>query len=588
MKVYGAKVLTLIGAFALSVLAGGQETARLRFDDRTVSSGVGFAHRPYRSEDRLMPEILGSGVAAADFNRDGAPDLVLVNGGSLIKKARPTGAENRLYLNKGDGTFEDRTEEWDLPSPGYGMGVATGDYDNDGWTDLFLTTVSGPDTLLRNNEGRGFVNVTAAAGITQDGRWSTSAGFFDLEGDGDLDLWVVRYLDYASDQEEPCFANGVRVYCTPVRLEGLPGKLWRNRGDSTFEDASKLIADGVGKGLALALGDVDGDGDVDPYIANDTTPNHLWINDGAGGLAERGLIMGVAVSEMGAELAGMGVDLSDADGDGRFDLAVANFQGETTSLYLQKQQGQFSELSDALGIGRSARVRLSFGIEFFDIDNDGDEDLLVANGHLYDNIQQVRRSEEFSQPNTLYERIEGGRFVDVSDRAGAALAVRSVSRGLAVADFDGDGGIDYVVTNNDGAPQLAFNATPDRGSFIVLWLEGRSANRSAIGARVEARIGDRTLLRQVVGASSYLSASDSKVHLGLGGAARIDSLEVHWPGSASQSLGPLEANTYYQLIEGGEPQVYRPGKASVGPSGVDPNQEVVPLALPDDQVAAVQ
>jgi hypothetical protein len=535
----------------------------LRFEDGTRASGIDFRHVPERTPRRLTPEVMGSGVVLADFNRDGAVDVVLVNSGRLDAASRPAGAENRLYLNDGKGRFRDATAEWRLPSPGYGMGAAAGDFDNDGWTDLFLTTFSGPDTLLRNDHGR-FVDVTRQAGIVQDRRWSTSAGFFDLEGDGDLDLFVVRYVRYDPQSALPCFDHGVRVYCTPILFRGEPSRLLRNNGDGTFTDVSAgSVRAATGKGLALVIGDIEPDGDADVYVVSDNAPNQLWINDGAGRLSEQGMLAGVALSEMGAEQAGMGADMSDVDGDGRMDIAVGNFQGETTSLYRQAGPGVFHEVSEAAGIGETARSRLKFGLDFFDADNDGDEDLLVANGHIADNIGTFNPNVAFEQQNTLYENVGGGRFRDVSDAAGPALQDRQVSRGLATGDLDGDGRLDFVVTNNGGTAQIGMNATAPAGRFVSLWLEGRRSNRSALGARVVARVGGRTLVREVRGASSYLSMCDPRVHLGLGTASSVDELTIYWPGSKPQVIRGLEAGRHYHVVEGEQPVPYVPGAALI-------------------------
>lgn len=552
---------------ALAVLAGvvaarGDDSTSLNFADGTASSGILFKHMAHRSEQKRLPEVMGTGVILADFNRDGAPDVVLINSGKLGSPTRPRGAENRLYLNDGEGRFTDATEPWGLPSPGYGMGGTAGDFDNDGWVDLFLTTVSGPNVLLRNTSS-GFVDVTATAGITQGDGWATSAGFLDAEGDGNLDLWVVNYLVYEPDSL-PCFYGQIRVYCTPDLYGDLPGTLWRNKGDGTFTDASEEIASKAGNGLALAIGDIDLDGDPDVYVANDNDPNHLWINDGHGGFAERGLPMGVAVSETGNGQAGMGVDMSDVDDDGRVDLAVTNFQDETTNIYVQKLAGLFQDVSEVIGVGRTARSRLSFGIDFFDADNDGDEDLLVANGHIWDNAERIGGGIDFAQLNTLYE-LADGRFRDVSAAAGPALQGEHVSRGLAIADLDGDGGLDFVISNLDGPPQVALNRSSGRGNFIVLWLEGARANRSAVGARVVARVGDRIIRRQVLGAGSYLSLSDRRVHLGLGTAQAVDNLTVHWPGSEPQTIEGLRANHFYHLVEGQEPRIFAPGAEVIPP-----------------------
>jgi hypothetical protein len=540
-----------------------------------------------------MPEIIGSGVLIADWNRDGAPDLVLINGGSVANAAdRPKEALNRLYLNDGRGAFTDATEAWGLGSPGYGMGGAAGDYDNDGWTDLYLTTWGGHDRLLRNT-GQGFTDVTEASRIAPEPSWSSSAGFFDADNDGDLDLYVVRYVDFTLENAVKCFFNQVHIYCTPLLYKGVRDRLLQNNGDGTFSDVSDeallfarparesasagghepesanapegVFDSAAWKGLALGLGDIDGDGDGDVYVANDTSRNLLFINRGNGVFDEGGRMAGVAYGENGAEQAGMGVDFGDVDGDERWDIACANFQGEPTNVYCQVEPLFFVDRADAVGVGPPSRLRLKFGIDFFDADNDGDEDLLVANGHIYDQVETFLHGVTFAQPNTLYEFLDRGVFVDVTEHAGPALADCQVSRGLATADLNSDGLLEYVVSNNGGTAQVAVNQTSAPGNFISLWLEGRRCNRSAIGAKVIVAAGPRQMLREVFGSASFLSAHDLRVHVGLADRASADEVMIIWPGGRRQSLGRLAANVFYHVVEGLPPQPYAPGAAVIPP-----------------------
>jgi len=530
---------------------------KIAFADVTASSGVHFQHVPTRTADKWMPETMGSGVVAADFNRDGAPDIVLINSGAVWNSERPADSGNRFYVNDGDGKFTDKTGEWKLPSQGYGMGAAAGDFDNDGWLDLFLTSFDGNNRLLKNT-GSGFEDVTDASGIKPDGKWATSAGFADVDADGDLDLFIVRYVEY--DRNAPkSFRNRIQVYATPIAFDPTPDQLWRNDGNGKFTDITTQsgIADKNGKGLALALGDVDADGDIDAYVANDTSPNSLWINDGKGIFKDIAPLAGVAYSEVGKEEGSMGADLSDVDGNGRADIVVTNFQEENASIYSQAQPNLFSEISDAVGVGQSSRARLKFGVDFFDADNDGDEDLLIANGHIEDNIDQNSSTVTFAQQNSLFENI-GGRFVDISDASGPALLDKQVSRGLATADFDGDGDLDFVISNNGGTAQIGFNESREKGNFVVLWLEG-AKNKSAIGARVVAKVGDRTIERQVMGSQSYLSMSDLRVHLGLGNASQIDELTIYWPGGEKQTIAGVSAGKFYYVREDEAPVEFVPG-----------------------------
>jgi hypothetical protein len=508
---------------------------------------------------------MGSGVAVADFNRDGAPDIYLVNSGALGSGARPENARDRLFLNDGKGNFRDATDEWGLSDVGYGQGVAVGDFDNDGWTDLFLTNFEGRNRLLRNT-GKSFDDVTERSGIVSDGHWATSAGFFDLDDDGDLDLYIVRYVDFTTENPHRVYRNRMLIYSTPIYYKPVTDQIWRNDGNGRFTDITTEsgIAGDAGNGLALTIGDIDDDGDQDIYVANDSDANMLWINEG-GKFRDIAQLSGTAYSEIGLEEGSMGADLTDSDGTGRQDIAVTNFQDEPTSLYRQYEPLLFRELSDAVGIGRSSRRRLSFGIDFFDANNNGREDLLFVNGHIEDNVEANSDSTTFAQQNSLYLDQGDGTFKDVSDTGGNALIDKQVSRGLATGDLNGDGAIDFVVNNNGGTAQVAFNQTEPRGNFVMLWLEGMSTNRSAIGTKLVARVGDRTIRRQIMGAQSYLSVSDFRVHFGLGDSERIDELTIHWLGAEPQTLTDLEHGRFYYLRQGSEPLPYIPGERQIAP-----------------------
>ncbi|MFT5292050.1 MAG: hypothetical protein ACI82F_004135, partial [Planctomycetota bacterium] len=338
----------------------------IQFHDETLERGIDFAHVANRTEKRWMPEIMGSGLGVADFNRDGAPDLYLVGGGSIGHPNRSAASRDRLFLNDGNGQFTDVSKAWKVEGVDYGMGVACGDYDNDGWTDILLTGYGGGERLLRNT-GSAFEDVTHQVGLDRELTWGTGAGFFDADGDGDLDIYVVRYVDFDLDSATTCWSNGRPVPCSPQVYEGLNDTLWINKGDGTFRDAGLAsgVGTAVGKGLALTLGDLDWDGDVDIYVANDTTANQLYMNDGKAVFKDAAAISGVAYSETGSAAAGMGADFSDVDGNGTQDIVCANFQNETTNIYLQGARGAYRDKSFAMGVGASARKRLSFGLDFF-------------------------------------------------------------------------------------------------------------------------------------------------------------------------------------------------------------------------------
>ncbi len=541
--------------------AGAPAAGPFTFVDATTAWGLRATHHPHRSESRHLPEIMGSGLAVADVNRDGAPDLLVVDSGPL-EPLDEGGGETRVFLNDGRGRLTDGGDAWTMRH-GYGMGIAVGDVDGDGWIDAFVTTYGARDRLFRNT-GSGFVDVSDAWSVPRSTEWSTSAGFLDADADGDLDLYVARYIAYDLATAVKCYQNRIHIYCTPDLFDAAPDVLLRNDGGRFVSDPGALDAGEAGKGLAIWIGDVDLDGDADVYVANDQTRNNLHLGNGDGTFDDVGLVSGAGYSEEGNEQAGMGADATDVDGDGRLDLVCTNFQGETNALYLQLAPGWFREMSDALGIGVTSRTHLGFGVDFFDADNDGDEDLMVANGHIDDRVEEHTTGVGFAQRNLLFA-LEDGRFRDVTDTSGPALSDLKVSRGLVTADFDGDGDLDVACSNNGGPVQLLRNDTPGGGRFVGLWLEGTSTNRSAIGAVLDIQIGDDTIHRQVHGAGSYLSVPDLRVHVGLGDAPRIDRLVIHWPGGEDQTIEALDADAYYRIVEGRLSEPFTPGAGVVPP-----------------------
>ncbi len=533
--------------------------AALRFDDVTEAWSVSVTHHAGRHPERWLPEIMGGSVSLLDVNRDGALDIFMLDSGSVGDDV-PADAGPKLLLGDGKGGFADVTEAWGLTHAGYGMGVAAGDVDNDGWVDLYLTSYDATDRLLRNDGGQRFVDVTEAWGLAPQG-WSTSAAFLDADADGDLDLYLVRYVDYSLQDAIKCWFRSIHIYCTPAMYEAQSDRFLRNDG-GTFVDVSETagVASVAAKGLAVGTGDLDDNGYTDVFVGSDISQNLLLLARGDGTFEEKAVTAGVAYSELGREESTMGVAISETDDVPGWDIAITNFQAEPTSLYAREKGGVYRERSDAAGIGASSRARLSFGIDWLDADNDGDEDLLVANGHINDNIATFRETVTFAQPNSLYARTGPGKFEDVTETAGSALAKSGVSRGLAVGDIDGDGGVDYVVVDNDGAVQVARNTTPDRGHWISLWLEGTTANRSAIGAIVTVKQGATTQRREVRGASSYLSVSDRRVHVGLGASTDVPAVEIRWPDGKEQVVTLPSIDAHFQVRQGQDPQVYTPGE----------------------------
>ncbi|MBK6768091.1 MAG: VCBS repeat-containing protein [Ardenticatenales bacterium] len=362
----------------------------LRFEDILAASGIQFHHAPHYSPSKHMPGSQGGGVVVANFDRNGAPGILATNSGSIGAAERPADAANGLFLNDGRAHFTDGSAAWQLPSEGYGLGATAGDINNDGWTDVVLTGF-GDATRVLLNTGTAFQDVTAESGIPGDNGYTTSAGMLDADGDGDLDLFLVRYVIYDAATAKPCKTGNVPIYCTPHLFEGMSDQLWRNDGTGHFTEVSAEVGikDERGKGLAIAVADIDADGDADVYVANDLTPNQLWLNDGKGLFEDIAPTVGVALSRDGRAQAGMGADVSDTDGDGTLDIAVSNFTHESTSIYRQGTDMLFDEQADAIGVGPSSRLRLKWGTVFFDGDNDGDEDLMVVAGNIYDNAPEV-------------------------------------------------------------------------------------------------------------------------------------------------------------------------------------------------------
>jgi hypothetical protein len=524
---------------AATTLVGAQTpppdaTVGIVFDVVTTAAGIDFVHQSGASADKHMVETMGSGAAWLDYDNDGFQDLFLVNGAP--------GSPNALYRNNRDGTFTDVTGRAGVAGTANGTafkaGIAVGDVDNDGDLDLYVTAL-GPNTLYRNNGNGTFTDVTASARVAGGVReWSTSAGFFDADRDGDLDLYVVNYVD-VRDENPYCGLKreGYRIYCSPTLFDGVADRLFRNDGTGVFTDVSAAagIANPAGKGLGVAFCDVDGDRRTDIYVANDMVRNFLYRNNGDGTFVDIAYRAGVGFDPNGRPQAGMGTDCADVNSDGLPDIVVTNYADELNSLYLNRGGGLFDDASST-GDLRSSFRPLGFGVRLFDIDNDGDRDLYVVNGHVVDNISLYEPGATYRQRDELYENVGNGVFRDVSDRGGPALQLVHVGRGLATADYDNDGDLDAVVTNVGEPPVLLRNRGVPGRSWLVARLHGRGSNRNGLGARVEIHAGGRTQVAEVTNVSSYQSASDIRLHVGLGLARSIDRLVVHWPSGAQQIL----------------------------------------------------
>ncbi len=523
-----------------------RETGRAWFEDIAARAGIDFVHRSGHQTKHYLPEIMGGGAALFDMDNDGWLDLYLVQSGSVVA---PQNGGNRLYRNRGDGTFEDVTQASGAGAGGYGMGVAAGDFDNDGFTDLYVTNL-GQNVLLKNDGHGHFVDVTARAGVASRG-WSTSAAFFDYDGDGALDLFVAHYLNWRPAAEVECFSlTGVPDYCSPASYD-LPSAatLYHNNGDGTFTDVSVAsgIAGAVGNGLGVVAGDFDGDGRIDVFVANDRTPNHLWLNLGGGRFRESALSMGCALDQDGVAKSGMGVYAVDADGDGDLDLLVVNLDGESDSFF--RNQGRFFVDDTAtVGLRTTSRPFTRFGAALLDFDNDGALDLYEANGRV--GLQSVRYSgDPYAEPSLLFRGLPGPRFEEVTPRGGTTTPLVASSRAAAFGDIDNDGGIDVVVVNRDARPFLLHNVVKPRGHFVLLRVVDEHG-RDALGAEITAKVGGATLRRGVRAAYSYLASNDPRVHLGLGQETVARDVVVRWPDGAGESFGDVPADRITMLARG--------------------------------------
>jgi hypothetical protein len=519
------------------------------FQDVAGAAGLRFTHRNGASPAKHIVETMGSGGLFFDYDGDGRLDMYVVDGGSVTHDKGATQGRSRLYRNLGGGSFEDVTASAGIGHDEYGMGACAADYDNDGRVDLYLTNF-GPNALYHNNGDGTFTNVTPTAGVGSP-LLSTSCAFADVDNDGRLDLFVANYVD-PEGNSKVCGDARARAYCRPDVYKGVPSVLYRNNGDGTFTDVTRLagLFRTDGKSLGVVFGDYDDDGRVDLFVANDLMPNFLYHNEGHGLFREVGLIAGVAVASDGRRRAGMGTDFGDYDGDGRLDLVVTNFEMETHNLYRNLGGGLFADATLQSGVGAATLRFLGFGTVFFDYDNDGDLDLAIANGHVLDNTSLFQSASKYAQHRLLLRNDGSGRFTDVAGAAGPGFAVERVGRALAAGDIDDDGDLDLLVTNNGQAAELLRNDGGSRGSAVLVSLVGRKSNRDGIGTRLRASVGARRQIREIKAGSSYLSQSDARAHFGIGRAAMLDQLEVRWPSGHIDVVHHVLANHLITVTEG--------------------------------------
>ena len=527
----------------------------LVFEDVAAEAGLDFQHYSGSPEKQYILESMSGGVAWIDFDRDGWMDLYLVNGGrweELVQGKRTV--SNALYRNNGDGTFTDVTDKAGVGNRHWGMGVAAGDYDNDGWVDLFVCNY-GPNTLYRNHRDGTFRDVTAEAGVG-DGRWAVSASFGDYDADGLLDLYVTNTVqfDYKDPDPMECHYRGITVQCGPLGMVGDSDILYRNSGDGTFSDVSEKagVSDVTPSyGLGAIWSDYDNDGDLDLYVANDQMANFLFRNQGDGTFEETGLFAGAAFSDDGTAQGSMGVDFGDYDRDGLLDIYITHFSDDYNTLFRNLGQGRFRDMTRGAGLTFSSWPMVGWGTGFVDLDHDGWEDIFAANGHVFPQVDGYKIGTSFHQRSQVFRNLGKGKFQEVS--AGLDKLKSWSSRGVAFADYDNDGDIDIAVNNLDGVPWLLKNQKgSEAGNWLMLSLEGTRTNRSAIGARVSLETAEGKQMREVRGGSSYESTHDFRVHFGLGRLETVKKLTVRWTDGTTQDFENLAVNRIYRLKEGGE------------------------------------
>ena len=527
----------------------------LVFQDVAAEAGLDFQHFSGSSEKRYILESMSGGVAWIDFDRDGWMDLYLVNGGhweELVQGKRTI--SNALYRNNGDGTFTNVTRKAGVGNQRWGMGVAAGDYDNDGFVDLFVCNY-GPNTLYRNNGDGTFRDVTGTAGVG-DGRWAVSAAFGDYDADGWLDLYVTNTVQFDNKNPDPmdCHYRGITVQCGPLGMIGDSDILYRNHGDGTFQEVSESAGvAGVppSYGLGAIWSDYDNDGDLDLYVANDQMANFLFRNKGDGTFEEVGLFAGAALSDDGVAQGSMGVDFGDYDRDGLLDIFITHFSDDYNTLFRNLGRGRFRDMTRPAGLTFNSWPMVGWGTGFADLDHDGWEDIFAANGHVFPQVDGYEIGTSFHQRSQVFRNLGNGKFQEVS--AGLDKLRSRSSRGMAFADFDNDGDMDVAVNNLDGVPWLLRNQKGNQaGNWLVLSLEGTRTNRSAIGARVTLDTTDGTQIREVRGGSSYESTHDFRVHFGLGPLKTVKRMSVRWTDGTTQSFENVAANRSYRLKEGGE------------------------------------
>lgn len=545
------------GAFTRNSILGASaiSSPAIEFEDTVKASKINFILRNSVSPQRYTYETMAGGVALFDYNNDGLLDIFFTNGAAIpsLEKSNPA-YYNRLFHNNGDGTFTDVTERAGLKGIGYSMGVAAGDYNNDGFVDLYVAGVN-HNQLFHNNGDGTFTDVTEKAGVgglvPRLGKpWAVTAGWFDYNNDGLLDLLVINYLNYNIATATHCKTQGIPAYCSPIDFLGTPNILYRNNGDGTFTDASEQshIAQYVGKGMGVSFADYDNDGHIDVFISNDTFQNYLLHNNGNGTFSEVGILAGVAYNGFGDAIAGMGTDFRDLDNDGKPDIFQTAMFGEGFPIYRNLGDNLFQDVGGAAGLTVMTSRLTAWGAGAFDFDNDGNKDVFTANGDILDNAMEVAHRPS-ALPNGLFRNRGNLTFEDMSRKAGASFSVPSAHRGAAFGDLNNDGKIDIVVTALNGPPKILMNCTNNKDHWIILKLIGVKSNRDGLGTKVKITTTLGSQYNHATSAVGYNSSSDKRVHFGLGNASVVREIELIWPSGIKQILTNVNADQILTVTE---------------------------------------
>ena len=550
----GILIFSLAAICTIQVSSFAAQDARpsqIQFTNVTATAGIKFKHFKGNNGVSINLEEFGPGVCVTDFDGDGWQDIYFVNGRDLY--GRGISVVNALYRNNHDGTFSDITEKAGVPGTGYGLGCVWGDFDNDGFPDLFVTQY-GKNVLYRNNGNGTFTDITDKAGVggLESGAFHSGAVFFDYDRDGWLDLYVGSYVDLGNKRY--CRLGDVLSSCAPSEYRGSPDALYHNNHDGTFTNVTQAagIYQPNGKNLSVQAADYDNDGWPDLFVANDGLNAYLYHNEHNGKFKEVGLATGMAVTSRGTVMAAMCISLGDYDNDGQLDLYISDFQRSSDHLWHNDGKGFFDEVSDEAGITRPTRDVLSFGGGFFDYDNDGLLDIFITNGHVYPEVEQATPGTRYKQLNSLFHNEGNGKFTEVSKTSGTGFESPYVGRGVAFADFDNDGFLDIIVANNGDSPLLLHNSGDTGNHFMNFKLHGKKTDPEAMGARIRVVSGATSQIREIAGAGSYLSQSDVRANFGLGKAKRAETVEITWPGGQRQSFHDVEADKFYLLEEGKE------------------------------------